>query len=381
MANEIKFVFVGDTADFDKAIDSIIKKSNKIKDVDKEANKVRKQAVNLEKILKDEYEQARKNAGSLQSITQKLAAEEKKRLEINRKLSDESLTQKQRQSLMLESAKSKARSSGLSKANITSIAKIAGATIAAAIAAGAGVVIKQTLSAINQAKATRKGALAAGRSIEDFELAKFAESIDRDPEEIRSSVKSLGLLIDSDLTKRLARAGDVIAIVTQFIFTKLTPAFAFVADKLGGFAISLAAVIEQISESGVKKTAIAAGTSLAKNRFVGSAISSLPGGLLIGQLLKPIFDKFGGDADVEFGKGVADKETELNKMIKGILEFETTAKNKQAPSMKIFQDSLSRIGLFKTGEESQRQIQKASLGQLKSIARQTKGLKKSVEEA
>ena len=362
MANEIKFVFVGDTADFDKAIDSIIKKSNKIKDVDKEANKVRKQAVNLEKILKDEYEQARKNAGSLQSITQKLAAEEKKRLEINRKLSDESLTQKQRQSLMLESAKSKARSSGLSKANITSIAKIAGATIAAAIAAGAGVVIKQTLSAINQAKATRKGALAAGRSIEDFELAKFAESIDRDPEEIRSSVKSLGLLIDSDLTKRLARAGDVIAIVTQFIFTKLTPAFAFVADKLGGFAISLAAVIEQISESGVKKTAIAAGTSLAKNRFVGSAISSLPGGLLIGQLLKPIFDKFGGDADVEFGKGVADKETELNKMIKGVLEFKTTAKNKQAPSMKIFQDSLSRIGLFKTGEESQRQIQKASLG-------------------
>lgn len=380
MANEIKFVFVGDTADFDKAINSIIKKSNKIKDVDKEANKVRKQAVNLEKILKDEYEQARKNAGSLQSITQKLAAEEKKRLEINRKLSDESLTQKQRQSLMLESAKSKARSSGLSKANITSIAKIAGATIAAAIAAGAGVVIKQTLSAINQAKATRKGALAAGRSIEDFELAKFAESIDRDPEEIRSSVKSLGLLIDSDLTKRLARAGDVLAIVTQFIFKKLAPAFAIVADKLGGLAISIAAVIEQISTSGVKKTAIAAGTSLAKNRFVGAAISSLPGGLVIGQLLKPIFDKFGGDADVEFGKGVARKKTELEKLIEKLLAIEPTS-TKQLPSMKIFQDSLSRIGLFKTGEESQRQIQKASLGQLKSIARQTKGLKKSVEEA
>ena len=49
--------------------------------------------------------------------------------------------------------------------------------------------------------------------------------------------------------------------------------------------------------------------------------------------------------------------------------------------MKIFQDSLSRIGLFKSGEESQRQIQKASLGQLKAIATQTKGLKKSVEEA
>ena len=46
-----------------------------------------------------------------------------------------------------------------------------------------------------------------------------------------------------------------------------------------------------------------------------------------------------------------------------------------------FQDSLSRIGLFKSGTESQRQIQKASLGQLKAIARQTKGLKKSVEEA
>ena len=116
MANEIKFVFLGDTADFDKSIDSIIKKSNKIKDVDKEANKVRKQAASLEKLLNLEYEEARKNAGSLQSITQKLASEEKKRLEISRKLSDESLTQKQRQEMILGLAKSNARSSGLKSA-------------------------------------------------------------------------------------------------------------------------------------------------------------------------------------------------------------------------------------------------------------------------
>jgi len=93
MANEIKFVFVGDTADFDKAIDSIVKKTNKIKDVDKDANKVRKQAVNLEKVLADEYEKARKNAGSLTDITKKLAREEAKRLDINKKLSSETLSQ------------------------------------------------------------------------------------------------------------------------------------------------------------------------------------------------------------------------------------------------------------------------------------------------
>ena len=102
MANEIKFVFVGDTADFDKAIDSIVKKTNKIKDVDKDANKVRKQAVNLEKVLASEYDKARKNAGSLTDITKKLAREEAKRLEINKKLSSETLSQSRRQSLLVE---------------------------------------------------------------------------------------------------------------------------------------------------------------------------------------------------------------------------------------------------------------------------------------
>ena len=68
MANEIKFVFTGDTADYDKAIDSIIKKANKVNELDKNAIGNKKNMVKLQKLLKDEYMDTVKNAGTLHEI-------------------------------------------------------------------------------------------------------------------------------------------------------------------------------------------------------------------------------------------------------------------------------------------------------------------------
>jgi hypothetical protein len=51
------------------------------------------------------------------------------------------------------------------------------------------------------------------------------------------------------------------------------------------------------------------------------------------------------------------------------------------PAMKVFSDSLARIGLFKTGGDSQLQTMKKSLRQLEGIKSNTTGLKETVAES
>ena len=383
MANEIKFVFVGDTADFDKAIDSIVKKTNKIKSVDKDANKVRKQAVNLEKLLADEYKDARKNAGSLTDITKKLAREEAKRLEINKKLSSETLSQKQRQSLVLEKSKSQARTSGLKGAGVAGMAKLAAATMVAAIAAGAGVILKETLSAIGEAQSIRSGAAASGQSIEAFQTNQFAASINKDPKVVGEAIKSLGLIIDTDLNRKLTDAGDKLRIVSAIINQILKPAFALVAEKLGEFAIQIAAVLDVISEKGIKKTAVAAGTAVAKSRIASAVISAIPtpiSSLMATGLPTWLANKFGGAADTEFGEDVEKSKKTITDLINEIIGAPTVSKP-QTSAMNVFSDSLARIGLFKTGGDSQLQTMKKSLRQLEGIKNNTTGLKETVAES
>tara|TARA_R100000664_G_scaffold14482_2_gene22801 strand:- start:2306 stop:3424 length:1119 start_codon:yes stop_codon:yes gene_type:complete len=372
MANEIKFVFVGDTADYDKAVNDVIKKANKAKEVDKEANRVRKQAVNLEKLLKEEYHGAAKNAGSLKDITKKLADEEGKRLKIAKQLSDEALTQKQRQGLLVDMAKSQARSSGLRKAGLVGLGKLAATTIVGALAAGSAAAIQGTISAIGEADARRSGALQAGQTIEQFQTAQFAKSIKRDPKEIGEALDSLGVIIDADLNRKLTESGDKFRIVTTIVKNKLIPMFTLVAEKLGEFAIDIGAIIETIAQQGVGKTAKQAGTAAATNPML----------FLPGAVLKKIADSKnpGWDAEDNFWDVFARNRAAMQERVNEILGAPETA-GKQASAMRIFSDSLSRIGLFKSGADSQRQIQKASLGELKQINRQTRGLKETVRDA
>lgn len=367
--NEIKFVFVGDTADFDKAIDSIIKKANKAKDIDKDANKVRKQAVNLEKILKDEYEQAAKNAGSLKSITEKLAREEAKRLEIAKKLSDESLTQKQRQGLVLDLAKSNARSGGLKKAGVAGMGKLAGAAVLGAIAAGVGSAIAATMEAVNNAQAIRSGALQAGQSVEQFQINEFAKGLNRSPKEIGESLEALGVIIDENLNKKLADSGDQIKIAFAMVKNTLIPIFAVVATKLAEFALDIAAVMKAISKTGIKQTAKAAAGGLMRSGLLGplqGIIASVTG--------------FGETEGEGFIDNFAEERAKIQSIIDNLLDKETKV-FKQGPAMQDFGDSLSRIGLFKQGPNSQIDLMKKNIAELEKINKNTRELKPAIEDA
>ena len=371
MANEIKFVFVGDTADFDKAIDSIVKKTNKIKDVDKEANKVRKQAVNLERLLADEYEDARKNAGSLTDITKKLAREEAKRLEINKKLSSETLSQSQRQSLILEKSKSQARTSGLKGAGVAKMGALAASAVVAAVAAAAGAASKGTFSAMNEAQSTRAGALNAGQTIEQFQTNQFAKSINRSPKEVGEAINSLGLIIDADLNKKLSDSGHKLRLLGNMIMNKLMPAFGFLAEKFVDFGIWVASFVETVSKQGLKKTSNVA--------YRGAAGAGLFGGP---QAALQWFMRSRGKGGTEdFTSQWEKNKEEMRSKLNELFGTPEVAEAKQVSGMKVFSDSLARIGLFKTGGDSQIQTMKKSLRQLEGIKSNTTGLKKAVEES
>jgi len=372
MANEIKFVFVGDTADFDKAIDSIVKKTNKIKDVDKDANKVRKQAVNLEKVLASEYDKARKNAGSLTDITKKLAREEAKRLEINKKLSSETLTQSQRQSLLVERSKSQARTSGLKGAGVAGIGKLAAATMVTAIAAGAAAAIKGTFSAMNEAQGIRAGALNAGQTVEQFQTNQFAKSINRSPKEVGEAIKSLGLIIDADLNKSLSDSGHKLRLLGTIVKNKLTPAFTFLAEKFVQFGIWAASFIETMSQQGAKKSA-----SYAYRTGAGAGLFGIPQAAL--QWFMQSRGK-GGTAGFndEWEQNRKNMEMKLEQLFNAP---EIPNAPRQAASMRAFSDSLARIGLFKSGRDSQLQTMRASLAVQRGIKTNTDGLKDIIYNA
>lgn len=393
MANEIKFVFVGDTADFDKAIDSIVKKTNKIKDVDKDANKVRKQAVNLEKVLASEYDKARKNAGSLTDITKKLAREEAKRLEINKKLSSETLSQSRRQSLLVERSKSQARTSGLKGAGVAGMGKLAAGTIVAALATGITAAVKGTLSAIGEAEAIRGGALGAGKTIEQFQTEQFAASIHRSPKEVGEAINSLGLIIDKDLIKRLTESGDKLKIVSQILKNKMIPLFTFLADKMSVFGISLAATIQTIKEIGWKEVFFPSrlGEGSARKTPTPAQVrgeqrklwlkGTAPGAEGMAPLEQEAW-KIASDRlnPSKFQETYKRIEAELKETLAGILGVPTTGAAKGG-AMNVFSDSLARIGLFKTGGDGQMQTMKKSLRQLEAIKKNTTDLKETVEKS
>lgn len=370
MANEIKFIFTGDTSNFDKSMDSIAKKANKIKDIDKDANKVRKQAASLEKLLNLEYEEARKNAGSLQSITQKLAAEEKKRLEINRKLSDETLTQKQRQEAVIGLAKSNARSAGLKKAGVAGMGKLAGAAVLGAIAAGVGATVAATMESVNNAQATRSGAAQAGQSVEQFQINQFAQGMNKSPKEIGESLKALGVIIDENLNKKLADSGDQIKIAFAMIKNTLMPIFAIVATKLAEFALDIAAVMKAISKSGIKNTIKAGVGGLMRSGLMGPV-----------QLALGAATGFGKPEAEGFVDTFAEERAAIQTAIDKITFAETKKSFQQGPALQNFGDSLSRIGLFKRGPNSQIDLMKKNIAELEKINKNTRELKPAIEEA
>ena len=345
-------------------------------------------------MLASEYDKARKNAGSLTDITKKLAREEAKRLEINKKLSSETLSQSRRQSLLVERSKSQARTSGLKGAGVAGMGKLAAGTIVAALATGITAAVKGTLSAIGEAEAIRGGALGAGKTIEQFQTEQFAASIHRSPKEVGEAINSLGLVIDKDLIKRLTESGDKLKIVSQILKNRMIPLFTFLADKMSVFGISLAATIQTIKEIGWKevffpsrlgegsarKTPTPAQVRSEQRRLwlkKGTALGAEGMAPLEQEAWKIASDRLNPSKFQETYKRI---EAELKETLAGILGVPTTGAAKGG-AMKVFSDSLSRIGLFKTGGESQIQTMKKSLRQLEAIKKNTTDLKETVEKS
>ena len=391
MANEIKFVFTGDTADYDKAIDSIIKKANKVNELDKNAIGNKKNIVKLQKLLKDEYMDTVKNAGTLHEIEKKLKREEEERLQIAKKLSKEALTQEERQRLLVSHSRSQARTMGLKTAKLGGTLKagaLGGAGISAAVTAAA---IKGTMDALGEAESVRSGALSAGKSVEQFQTEQFAKGLKRNPKEVGEAINALGLIIDENLNERLTQAGDKLKIVTAQLKNKLIPIFTFLAEQMAKFGVKLAATIQTIQDIGWKEVFF-------PSRLGMGSVQKMPTDAQARKEQRRLWHERGGeleDHEQAGWKAAKDKlnptlwsrtlernEKKLEAIMSGLLGAATVPDEaQQVPAMKVFSDSLSRIGLFKTGGESQIQTMKKSLIQLEAIKRNTTGLKEEVRTA
>jgi hypothetical protein len=391
MDNEIKFIFTGDTSDYDNAVDDVVKKANKTKLAEEKTNSARMTAVKLQKLLAEEYKDAAKAGGDVAEIEDRIKKTEQERVNINKQLNDQLLTRERRQELILERAKAEARIRGFRTARAGARAKgvgdiggqalsVAGlggtagaafsamsagialpaiaafATVGAALA-GLTATVRGTSAAMQENLELRKAAQKEGKSVEQLQIEQFVEKYGGNAEEIGSALKAFGVIVDEDLNRRLAESSKAIGIVGDQLFTKLIPIFTTLAEvtakavaSLGGFVAGLDASFKP----GGGKT-FAAGLLT----FFGSPAlgSSLMGSALGG------FDKS------KFGPAYEDFINNLFDFAAS--DFMKAGQAKGATALQPTADALTRIGLFKGQRDSELQTMKAQLEQQRRIATNT----------
>ena len=153
MANEIKFIFSGDTAAFDKAIDSVVKKTNKAKASTEGITDAQKTQAKLQKLLNEEYEQGAKTTGGLLRIQKEIKRVEEQRVRIEKRLANSSLKRKNRLRDIVALSRTEARLAGLTAAR-RKVVK------GAAISAGSAVMTRVGLGAAAGAGGAAAGAAA-----------------------------------------------------------------------------------------------------------------------------------------------------------------------------------------------------------------------------
>ena len=388
MDNEIRFIFTGDTDDYDKAVDDVVKKANKTKVAEEKTNSARQTAAKLQKALTEEYKDAAKAGGDVAEINEKIKKIEEERVKINKQLNNQLLTRDQRQKLIFEQSKLEARSRGLRtamggarrkgvgdvggqalsimgtggtagaafsamSAGIALPAIAAFATVGAALA-GLTAAVRGTSAAMQENLDLRKEAQQAGKSVEQLQIEQFVDKYGGNAREIGEALKAFGVIVDEDLNKRLAESGKAIGIVGNQLFTNLIPLFTSLAEvtakvvaSLGGFIAGLDAAFRPGS-----------GKSFAAGLLTFFASPAL-GGSMIGSSLAG-FDKNA------FGPAYDD-------FVKNLFDFAANdfiAQRPNDPRMRSA-DALTRIGLFKTGRDQQLQTLKASLTAQQQIANNT----------
>jgi hypothetical protein len=408
MANEIKFIFSGDTAAFDKAIDSVVKKTNKAKASTGGITDAQKTQAKLQKLLNEEYEQGAKTTGGLLKIQKEVKRVEEQRVKIEKRLAKSSLTRKNRLRAIVALSRTEARLAGLTAARRKAVkgaaisagsavmtrvglgaaAGAGGAAAGAASAAGLMAIpgigwaiaalvavvatitislklfkaaIKGTAAAMNKAMGLQKTAQMAGKTVEQVQAEQMAGMFGGDAEKDFDLFKELGLIIDKELIASLTRSGKTlmafgvqVANVLIPIFEKLAKVAAGLVKIFGGTFMALKAmftpVIEWIKNNPIK--------------------SLLPGGIAYGVAT---------EADPAAGiEAFWDYIKMMNKLVRG--EFEG-AGGGGATGRQGTTDSLARIGIFKGQRDSELQTLKASLAVQRGIQVNTDGLISAVTNA
>ena len=409
MANEIKFIFSGDTAAFDKAIDSVVKKTNKAKASTEKITEAQKTQVKLQKLLNEEYSrQGAKTTGSILTIQDKIKRTEKDRVKISKRLNDASLTREKRLKTIVELSKTEAHLAGLTAARRTKMLGAAGRVGGSVLArmglgavasaggalAGAGgaaalfgplgmaiaaivvaitaavvalkvfkAVVRGTSSAMAQSRGLQNTARMAGKTVEQVQAEQMAGLFGGNASSDMGLFKQLGLIIDKEIIQSLARSGKVfIAFGIQIsnvlipLFERLAKATSGLVKIMGGSVLALKATFGPVL------------SFIADNPFV----SMTPPGMLFA--LAQANPSAGG-------KAFEDYFNSINELIRGTIEGTTGSGAGPKIAMQTASDALTRIGLFKGGADSQIQTLKANLAATRAIQGNTDNLIPTIENA
>jgi len=412
MANEIKFIFTGDTAEFDKAIDSVVKKTNKAKDATEGITDAQKTQAKLQKLLNEEYEQGAKTTGGLLKIQKEIKRVEEQRVKIEKRLAKSSLTRKNRLRDIVALSRTEARLAGLTAARRSAVkgaaisagsaaltrvglGAAAGAGGAAAGAAGAAglalsgpvgwaiaalvaavalivislkvfkAAIKGTAAAMNKAMGLQKTAQIAGKTVEQVQAEQVAGLFGGDAEKDFDLFKELGLIIDKELIASLARSGKIIMAfgmqvlnVLIPIFEKLALAAATLVKVFGASAVGLMATLKPVLDQ-IRAHPI---------------ISATPPGMAYA-VAQADFGA-GGKAFEDYWNKMSELAGSMFKQSEQATEIQAQAITRQAST-----DSLARIGIFKGQKDSELQTLKANLAAVRSIQGNTNGLIPAITNA
>jgi hypothetical protein len=388
MANEIKFIFTGDTAEFDAAINKVVKKTNEAKSATQKQTEQQKVQARLQKLLNEEYRRAAKNTGSILTLNEQIARTETQRLRLAKRLNDSSLTRQKRMQTIVELSKAEARLAGLTAARRSARGRaitrgaagagsaalgragLGGAASAGAAAAGvaglagvtsltgiglivAGVVaavasliiafkmLKGSVQAATDALALTKTAQLAGKTVEQVQAEQAAGMFGGDPEKNKTLFKELGLIVDKEIIQSLTKSGKVIVAFGKQIGNVLMPVFEKLAKVIREAIIIIGGTIKGLH------AAMQPVIAFMKNNPL---ISATPVGMMIA-MSRMNFGAIGPAMDAYRQQ----MEALMN------LQFQGAAGEQGFGGRLRATDALARIGIFKGQKASEMQILKATL--------------------
>jgi len=406
MANEIKFIFTGDTAAFDKAIDSVVKKTNKVKTATEKTTEAQKVQAKLQKLLNEEYNRGAKATGGILKIQKDIKRTEQERVKLSKRLNEASLTREKRLRTIVELSKKEAYLAGLTAAKrsgmmgaagkvgagalarlgLGAAASAGGAAAGAGIAAGASLfgplgvaivavvaavaaavialkllkaVVTATANSMAKSMGFQKTAQMAGKTVEQVQAERVAGLFGGDADSNMNLFKQLGLIIDKEIIRSLAFSGKTIMAFAMQMANVIVP-------LLEKFAKALATVVKVLG-------ATAAGLG----KVVGPVIEYIKTG---GFFMNPASAL--GKLDFSaFGTGFEDYWNRMTELANSKFMAGAAAGAGMGIAMQTPSDALTRIGLFKGGADSQLQTLKANLAAVQSIQGNTNGIIPAIENA